>query len=233
MADNQPTEIAIAVVEFEDRFLIGERPDGAPLGGYWEFPGGKVEPDESPRDAAARECLEETGLEVTIGDEYPEVVHQYDHGALRLHFFRASPDSFTLPANARFLWVRRDQLPDYRFPEANRALLDYLCGLPEQSPRDLKFWLGPIETLLVVVFAGFALEYHQTANSVTGVTLAMLGMGLMTMTVVNKIVCRADRYNVRQAFFDLVAVVVSLLFAKVFGAATLLVWIPLLLLRRL
>ncbi len=54
------TRIAIAVVEHDGNFLIGLRPSGAVLGGLWEFPGGKVEPDETPEAAAARECLEET-----------------------------------------------------------------------------------------------------------------------------------------------------------------------------
>ncbi len=86
------TTIAIAVVEHDDHFLIGVRPEGVPLAGFWEFPGGKIQPDESPEAAAARrECLEETGLDVVIGAAYPEVVHQYDHAKLRLHFLAARP----------------------------------------------------------------------------------------------------------------------------------------------
>ena len=52
MADAQPTEIAVAVVELDGKFLIGLRPEGIPLAGLWEFPGGKVELDESPAEAA-------------------------------------------------------------------------------------------------------------------------------------------------------------------------------------
>src|SRR5688572_2665955 len=98
MAMAEPTEISIAVVEYDGNFLIGERPEGAPLAGYWEFPGGKVEPGEDPRHTAARECREETGLEVDIGVEYPEVMHQYDHAKLHLHFFKAQPKEFSLPS---------------------------------------------------------------------------------------------------------------------------------------
>jgi mutator protein MutT len=61
-ASESRVEIAVAVVEHQGRFLIGKRPDDAALGGYWEFPGGKVEQGESPADAAIRECLEETGV---------------------------------------------------------------------------------------------------------------------------------------------------------------------------
>lgn len=57
-----PTPIAIAVVQHADQFLIGQRPAGLVLSGYWEFPGGKIQLGETPEAAAVRECLEETGL---------------------------------------------------------------------------------------------------------------------------------------------------------------------------
>ena len=74
------TLIAIAVVEQDGRFLIGQRPPGVPLAGLWEFPGGKVEPGESPEQAAIRECREEAGIEVTIVGEYPDRMERYSHG---------------------------------------------------------------------------------------------------------------------------------------------------------
>ena len=64
----QPTtEIAVAVVERDGSFLIGLRTAGLSLAGMAEFPGGKVEPGESPSAAAVRECLEETGLQIEVG----------------------------------------------------------------------------------------------------------------------------------------------------------------------
>lgn len=124
----EPLEIAIAVVEHEGRYLIGLRPEGAPLAGLWEFAGGKVEPGESPQVAAARECLEETGLAVEVGESFPEVVHQYDHGRLRLHFFRCRPFEPHREPSARFRWVLARDLPRYEFPAANAALTKYLSG---------------------------------------------------------------------------------------------------------
>src|SRR5437764_2006476 len=59
-----PTPIAVAVVEKDGHFLVGQRPEGVSLAGLWEFPGGKIEPGESPEAAAVRECLEETGVDV-------------------------------------------------------------------------------------------------------------------------------------------------------------------------
>ena len=87
------TDIAIAIVEDQERFLIGRRPPGVPLAGFWEFPGGKVKPGESHRDAAVRECLEESGIEVEVVDEFPTHTETYDYGTVRLSFFHCRPDT--------------------------------------------------------------------------------------------------------------------------------------------
>lgn len=79
--------IAVAVVRHGADYLVGRRPDGVPLAGFWEFPGGKVEPLESAEAAAVRECREETGLDVHVVGEFPPVDFAYSHGTLRLRFF--------------------------------------------------------------------------------------------------------------------------------------------------
>ncbi len=225
-------EISIAVVEFAGKFLIGERPQGAILAGYWEFPGGKVEPGETPSEAAARECREETGLEVLVGEEYPEVVQAYDHGQMRLHFFQAAPREFSLPTNPRFLWVLREQLGDYQFPEANHALLASLREPRQEMPRELYFWLGPAHGLTALAFAGLLVGYGRQDASTASV-LAALGIALLAMTVVNKAICQDARYGVRQLYFDLTACAVTCVFSFAIGWPAFLVWIPLILLRRL
>ena len=123
---DSPTPIAIAVVEHEGRYLIGQRPPGVPLAGLWEFPGGKLEPDETLPQAAARECLEETGVEVIVGEEYPPVVHEYDHGRLELHFFRCRPRDVSPPPRPPYRWIIRSELGDYSFPAANAEFIQRL-----------------------------------------------------------------------------------------------------------
>ncbi len=119
-----PVEIAVAVVERDGMFLIGLRPAGVPLAGFWEFPGGKLQPGEAAADAAVRECLEETGLRVKVKREYPAVDHSYAHGELRLRFFAcALMNEAALAGNSRFRWVPREELAKYEFPPANRELL--------------------------------------------------------------------------------------------------------------
>lgn len=126
MAHAIPKLIAVAVVRHGDKFLVGPRPAGVPLAGFWEFPGGKVEPFESPADAAVRECREETGLNVRVVAEYPPADFDYSHGSLHLRFFDCviaqECDSPSLP----FVWVERQRLAQLAFPPANAPLLSWL-----------------------------------------------------------------------------------------------------------
>ncbi len=125
----EPTEIAVAVVLCEGRVLIGQRPAGVPLAGLWEFPGGKVLPGESPADAAARECREETGLAIRVDGILCEVAHDYPHARLRIHFFTATPlNRGTLPLPP-FRWGELARLADYPFPPANAEAIEKLSAI--------------------------------------------------------------------------------------------------------
>ncbi len=123
---DEPMLIAIAVVELNGRFLVGLRPDGVPLAGLSEFPGGKVEPDETPEAAAARECFEESGIAVDVRGRFPESVHRYPHGQVRLLFFDCHPRQATVQPAAPFRWVAREDLTTLQFPAGNDALLAML-----------------------------------------------------------------------------------------------------------
>ncbi len=88
---SKPVAIAVAVVRHEGQVLIGQRPPGDELGGLWEFPGGKVHPHETPQHAAARECLEETGLTIRVHRMETDVTHGYEFGVVQIRFFAAEP----------------------------------------------------------------------------------------------------------------------------------------------
>ena len=121
------TQIAIAVVEHEGGFLVGRRPANVPLAGLWEFPGGKLQTGETAEVAAARECLEETGVAVQVAAEYPAVEHDYAHDRIELHFFHCTPIDPIRPPREPFRWIRRAELAALEFPAANRAILDRLA----------------------------------------------------------------------------------------------------------
>lgn len=81
--------VAAAVIEHPDgRFLLARRPEGKVYSGYWEFPGGKVEPGESVAHALKRELREELGVEVLAAYPWITRIHRYPHGTVRLHFHR-------------------------------------------------------------------------------------------------------------------------------------------------
>ena len=78
------------LIRADGRFLLGQRAEGSFYPGYWEFPGGKVEPGETPAEALIRELHEELGIRVTALAPWLVRVHHYDHALVRLHFFEVS-----------------------------------------------------------------------------------------------------------------------------------------------
>ena len=126
---SMPIEIGIAIVERQGRVLIGRRPEGTALAGYWEFPGGKCAHHETTAEAACRECLEETGLIVKIGRLLDVVEHAYPHGLMRLNFHAAEVRDCAGPLPDRFRWVSLEDLKCYEFPPANAAVLAELSRL--------------------------------------------------------------------------------------------------------
>jgi len=103
-------EVAAAVLLRDDgRFLLGQRPAGKVYAGYWEFPGGKVEPGEAPLAALERELREELGIAVRTAHPWLTRDYDYAHAAVRLRFFRVVEWSGDLHGRERqnFSW----QLP--------------------------------------------------------------------------------------------------------------------------
>jgi mutator protein MutT len=120
------TPIAIAVVEHNDCVLIGQRPPGVVLEGFWEFPGGKVHDSEDPAACAARECREESGIEVEAVRLLTQSDYEYDHSRLHLQFFYCRPLDPSQQPRLPFRWVERHKLDRYTFPPANEELLRLL-----------------------------------------------------------------------------------------------------------
>jgi mutator protein MutT len=126
-----PIDVVAGVIRREDgRLLITQRLAKDTLGGYWEFPGGKVDPGEELRAALARELREELGIEAEIGAEIHSIVHAYPDRDVRLYFYEArivsgEPRKIEV---ADLRWVSLDELNDYQFPEADRPLLAQLRG---------------------------------------------------------------------------------------------------------
>jgi 8-oxo-dGTP diphosphatase len=107
------TQVAAAVIERPGEFLLAQRPAGKPYPGYWEFPGGKIEPGEDARAALVRELREELGIEVREATPWITRVYAYTHATVRLHFFRVSAwDGEAQPLEDQSIAWQRVGAPD-------------------------------------------------------------------------------------------------------------------------
>lgn len=125
-------EVAAAVIERPDGgFLLAQRPEGKVYAGWWEFPGGKVEAGEDGLMALTRELREELAIEVT--EAYPWITrtHVYEHGRVRLHFFRVTRwlGEPIGQERQRFEWQQLPALTAAPVLPANAPILKAL-GLP-------------------------------------------------------------------------------------------------------
>ena len=124
---------AVALVDAENRVLIAQRPEGKPLAGLWEFPGGKVEPGETPEQCLIRELQEEIGIETDIPCLAPLTFasHSYDDFHLLMPLFVCRRfRGIAQPKEGQVLkWVRPKQMRDYPMPPADAPLIQFLIDL--------------------------------------------------------------------------------------------------------
>jgi 8-oxo-dGTP diphosphatase len=126
-------DVAAAIVRDADgRVLLAERPHGKPWAGYWEFPGGKIEPGEEPVAALARELHEELGIESEDAAPWITFVYVYPEKRVRLHFFRVSRWHGTPYGREgqRLAWEKPDALTVNPLLPANERVLSALSLPP-------------------------------------------------------------------------------------------------------
>ncbi len=212
--DSRPvTEVAVGVLTDPEtgRVLIGSRPEGKPYAGWWELPGGKLEPGESVHEALARELKEELNLTVTDSMPWFVMEKSYPHAYVRLHFRRSEaflgrPESlegqdfrWVNPAQADRLEVkllpmvalvlRRLTLPAVlvmgETPESLVRAADFV-----RSTADAAVWVTTADAKAVVENAGAAAFFWPqdvsvgvTAADFTTETEALFGLGASAETV--------------------------------------------------
>jgi 8-oxo-dGTP diphosphatase len=121
---------AVALIDPEGRILLAQRPPGKSLAGLWEFPGGKVEPGETPEQALIRELKEEIGIDTWSSCLAPLTFasHSYPDFHLLMPLFACRRwDGIPSPREGQTLaWVRPDRLRDYPMPPADLPLIPIL-----------------------------------------------------------------------------------------------------------
>lgn len=123
--------VAAALIVRGGEVLIGQRGPDQPMALQWEFPGGKIEPGESPEEALGRELYEELGIRATIGAPVIRIRHNYRHGgAVDLQFFavREFTGEVENRVHHQLRWVKLEDLPEYDFLAADRGLIRSLAA---------------------------------------------------------------------------------------------------------
>ncbi len=124
---------ACAFVDADNRVLLAQRPEGKPMAGLWEFPGGKVETGERPEQTLIRELKEELGITVNEACLAPLTFasHAYAdfHLLMPLYICRKWEGTVTATEGQQLAWVRPNRLRDYDMPPADIPLIPHLQAL--------------------------------------------------------------------------------------------------------
>jgi 8-oxo-dGTP diphosphatase len=106
--------------------IIAQRKSKDHLAGKWEFPGGKIEVGETPKEGLSRELLEEFEIEVSVGDFLGSNIHHYDHISIELLAYRTSWDEGKINSTDHkdYKWVTIDELERYDFAPADRKFVE-------------------------------------------------------------------------------------------------------------
>ncbi len=124
---------ACALIDADGRVLLAQRPEGKSLAGFWEFPGGKVEPGETPEETVIRELAEEVGIVTQKACLAPLTFasHSYEtfHLLMPLFVCRRFTGSAVPREGQTLKWVRPRQMRDFPMPPADAPLIPFLVDL--------------------------------------------------------------------------------------------------------
>ena len=120
--------VTAAILIKDERILIARRKDTDTLAGKWEFPGGKIEENETPEQCLIREMREEFGIKVAINGFFGENIHRYENETIRLQAYHIvwKGGHFSLNAHAAIRWVSLPQLHEFDFAPADKPLVEKL-----------------------------------------------------------------------------------------------------------
>ena len=129
--ERKAIEVVAALIRDKDRFLACQRPVHKARGLLWEFVGGKVESGETGPEALLRECQEELGVTLSVGDAVMDVTHDYPDLTVHLTLYSAVIEKGTpqkLEHND-IRWITPAEIPQYNFCPADVEILDKIMEL--------------------------------------------------------------------------------------------------------
>ncbi|MDY6367430.1 MAG: (deoxy)nucleoside triphosphate pyrophosphohydrolase [Clostridia bacterium] len=121
-------EVVAALIFENNKFMICQRPENKTRGLLWEFVGGKVEKGETKKQALVRECMEELGVVVEVGEVFCDVVHEYPDITVHLTLFTAKIICGTLQRleHNDVKWITADEIDNFKFCPADDEILKKL-----------------------------------------------------------------------------------------------------------
>lgn len=163
--------VAIALVMHQQKVLVGWRESHQHQGNKHEFPGGKVESNESPVQACRREVFEEVGLHIDTWHPFDLIQHEYDDVVVNLHVFHGTVSVEQLAdIHQPWAWYTRSELLDLNFPKANKRMLKALywpkqiqigheiSSLEALGNDHLLYWRADFQPEQVIELAQYSVE---------------------------------------------------------------------------
>lgn len=134
-----PLAVCAAVIEHQGKTLLTERPSNKQQGGFWEFPGGKIDPGESPHHSLRRELREELAIEIKVGPVLETVYHRYEWGSVLIIAYLCSWQSGELThlEVSDHAWVTPEQFKDYKILPADQPILNKLHERSKKSAKSV------------------------------------------------------------------------------------------------
>ena len=128
------TEVVAALIWDKQKFMICQRPPHKARGLLWEFVGGKVEQGETREQALVRECREELAVELSVGNVFTEVTHEYPDLTVHLTLFNAAivAGKPQMLEHNDIRWITPDEIPHYDFCPADVEILEKIIAFDKE-----------------------------------------------------------------------------------------------------
>lgn len=121
--------VSAGIILYRGKILIAQRRKDKSLGGFWEFPGGKLEPNETQADCLVREIREEFDIDICVKDFCFTTVHSYDTFTLTMHVYTATwngEGKIKICDHEQYAWVDKKDLDKYDFSPADWSVVEFV-----------------------------------------------------------------------------------------------------------